>query len=67
MPPGDAIARAKIRMIEQFADEALRVPDWLRKHGTPFRAYWRTWIIRIKSITSSKDRLDTSSLQLACH
>jgi glutathione S-transferase len=27
MPPGDAVARAKIRMIEQFVDEALLVGD----------------------------------------
>src|SRR5579859_4633199 len=27
MPPGDVVARAKIRMIEQFADEALLVGD----------------------------------------
>jgi glutathione S-transferase len=39
MPPGDAIARAKIRMIEQFADEALLVgnlpPIWMPYWSEP--------------------------------
>jgi glutathione S-transferase len=39
MPPGDAIARAKIRMIEQYADEALLVgnlpPIWMPYWSEP--------------------------------
>src|SRR5712672_2675346 len=38
-PPGDAIARAKIRMIEQYADEALLVgnlpPIWMPYWSDP--------------------------------
>ncbi len=39
MPPGDAVARAKIRMIEQFADEAMFVgnlpPIWMPYWSEP--------------------------------
>jgi glutathione S-transferase len=45
--PGDAIGRAKIRMIEQFADEALLVgnlpPIWMPYGANPISATWSGW------------------------
>jgi len=45
MPPGDAIARAKIRMIEQYVDEALLVgnlpPIWMPYSSEPRQARHR--------------------------